>query len=631
MTETKKSKRKGKQKHSKTRSLFAHQRPPRRPKHFLNTSLLTTIALLLLQAHPTLTESLYIQTQEYSFKSSKLGRFIPFSFSNSLNIGQTTPNQKYQYINQFILKSSQTKEVIRFFENFKLDLEITSLYNVSVVENKYFAEEFASFIAKIHPKQSLEPWNGCIFFETTPYQHTNLSDSGSFIKTGPGPSLSSSDNCKPLSMSGQWVPSFNFGTYAWLLFSTIKLVMNLAALGVTFGRPFLPKWAKLRAIWVSQVVIYWQLYMYIGLCPGLFGGVVDQIQEEALHASNRYLYLIRSRKADLAHLTRISTYPIYKYYLNEVLPSLTDDLLIESSALLIAILADFVLGIWGSKKSKIVCQEIKSGITQFVMVPMLVYIPVVIFVYARIGYLENFEGFFNFALAVFFGSYYLVRLTKMALYISEMKYLYNKRVFQLGKADFEYGSDLALDTYPSINTNGWVRTAEHCVYIVLILSNVVFFDLRGFSVVIWVLGWGGLAGLQLAKVDDSELIRCPDKKSARLTAWLNTSVCVLMAVLSLILAVLSILSFLGLIFIQILTFGYIVLSLALIGTLVGALVVRGLDLRTEPEYVRLEREGRKRAKRMSAYNLVMKGDEEGDGGGGDNGKAVELGEGGLKK
>jgi hypothetical protein len=60
----------------------------------------------------------------------------------------------------------------------------------------------------------------------------------------------------------------------------------------------MPEWARLRAIWVGQTVIYYQLLVYSGLIPGVFGYTIDKGQEGMIKSSRRYFFIDTIPKID---------------------------------------------------------------------------------------------------------------------------------------------------------------------------------------------------------------------------------------------------------------------------------------------------------------------------------------------
>jgi hypothetical protein len=78
-------------------------------------------------------------------------------------------------------------------------------------------------------------------------------------------------------MNTQWVTETDFKAFSCTVFSILKILINLLILYVVFYRPFSHENYKLRLIWIGQSVIYWQLMVYSGLSPGVFGGLIDDI------------------------------------------------------------------------------------------------------------------------------------------------------------------------------------------------------------------------------------------------------------------------------------------------------------------------------------------------------------------
>lgn len=72
---------------------------------------------------------------------------------------------------------------------------------------------------------------------------------------------------------------FDWKQFMFILFSITNIIFNIVKLFVTFFRPFMSKYVKLKMIWVGQTVLYYQLLTYTGLTPGAFGWTIDEAQK----------------------------------------------------------------------------------------------------------------------------------------------------------------------------------------------------------------------------------------------------------------------------------------------------------------------------------------------------------------
>jgi hypothetical protein len=148
-----------------------------------------------------------------------------------------------------------------------------------------------SIVAFVRPKRANGPGNGKLYLkgaltiQGTPYQATrrNLQDLSNPGKTG---------DAEELFINTQWITSTDLRSLSCTVFSILKILLNLIILYVVFARPFVQEKYKLRLIWIGQTIIYYQLMIYSGLSPGVFGGFIDDIQEGMLEASRKYFYVL---------------------------------------------------------------------------------------------------------------------------------------------------------------------------------------------------------------------------------------------------------------------------------------------------------------------------------------------------
>ena len=126
-------------------------------------------------------------------------------------------------------------------------------------KNEPLATVFTSMVVKWTPLETFEGFTGGAAVKGAAFDGTTQTLGG----------------IDPVSVPTCWVTATDWKDIMYVVFSISKIIMNLAIIYVCVVKPFLPEWTKLRAIWIGQTVIYYQLLVYSGLLPGVFGYTID--------------------------------------------------------------------------------------------------------------------------------------------------------------------------------------------------------------------------------------------------------------------------------------------------------------------------------------------------------------------
>jgi len=176
----------------------------------------------------------------------------------------------------------------------------------------------------------------------------------------------------PLSFNSCWVVDKDWKQIMFFIFSITKIIMNIVIVFITFARPFMPEWRRLRAAWVGQTVIYYQLMVYSGLLPGMFGYTIDMGQEGMIKSSRKYAFLRSNPKID-----DDLDFVVYKFIQNDMVPKILEEVLIETISIVTITIIVLILKIKkrGVRETKLLrmAREIKSSIYIFSAVPFSVH------------------------------------------------------------------------------------------------------------------------------------------------------------------------------------------------------------------------------------------------------------------
>lgn len=265
----------------------------------------------------------------------------------------------------------------------------------------------------------------------------------------------------------------------YIIFSISKILVNIIIVYITFARPFMPEWTKLRAIWVGQSVIYYQLLVYSGLVPGVFGYTIDRGQEGMIKSSRRYFFLDTIPKIDADQ-----DFVVYKFIQNDLIPKILEEALVEVISMVAITVVVLVLKLMskGLREHKVlrIAREIKSSIYVFSFIPFVVH-----FTHNLLSISYSKDTSFWSILAIMCGlgivAIYLNHFFRMAQGISDINFLHSREVYQTGKTRIEQGLDWAFDSYISMDTNVKVRVAELVVYVIFAGNYATGYVIGAFS------------------------------------------------------------------------------------------------------------------------------------------------------
>lgn len=254
----------------------------------------------------------------------------------------------------------------------------------------------------------------------------------------------------------------------YVVFSISKIIFNLAIILICVVRPFFPNWTKLRAIWVGQTVIYYQLLVYSSLLPGVFGYTIDMGQEGMLKSSRRYAFGATAPK-----IKTEQEFVVFKFIQNEMIPSVFEEAHVELITMtvitvLVAILKFFSGGA-RDNKVLVIAREIKSGVFIFSFIPFVVHFS---HQFLSVAYTKDHDVYSVIIIVISIGicCIYANHFMRMGQGIRDINYLHGKHVYQEGKVRVEQGLDWGFDSYISMETKTWVRILEFVAYIILALT-----------------------------------------------------------------------------------------------------------------------------------------------------------------
>lgn len=216
--------------------------------------------------------------------------------------------------------------------------------------------------------------------------------------------------------------------------------------------------------------MYYQLLMYSGLCPGIFGGFIDDVHEGMLESTRKYFYGIWGQP----NINKETGYIFYKYYQNNFVGHLFEECFIECLAVLIITLVNVIGSYLFDRQKMKPIREMRTSIFLFSCIPITVHVFHGIMVYhATDEY--NFYNLFNCAVSFIIYVIFVVQFFFMIRGCDHIIYLHSRGVYQEGKVEFEEGIDLFFDTYISMDTQVWIRAAEFFIFAAIGFLYVIGF------------------------------------------------------------------------------------------------------------------------------------------------------------
>lgn len=396
------------------------------------------------------------------------GRMLRIAFRTNQRLedfAKETDEFKMNYgIKSFFEPSEAGEKVIRLYlgdkTNNEFKDEITDDFDLTMSNNPRMVATKQLIHTKFVAKKSYEPFEACIVLKgDLPYGDNDP------LKTN---SKKMSSFCNKIEARGQWIVGFNWEGLGFVVFSILKIIMNLAALGMIFVRPFFPKYARLKFAWVGQSVILFQLLMYSPLTTGSFGGVIDELHKGMIKASRRVFFLkIEPNFNETFRKESAFAFQVYKYYDFGLVAAITEELLIGTVAMLVMLIATGIVNLGNNTRVKRIVNEMKSCLGLVYFIPFSVFFSYNLFMYSISSTFLEFWSIVNNVISIIFLIFYGITIMRMVTTVYYINYLHGRAVYQEGKVDVEQGSDWAFDTFPSMNTNVWLRVLEFLVLILL--------------------------------------------------------------------------------------------------------------------------------------------------------------------
>lgn len=398
----------------------------------------------------------YLPSGFWVIENTRISRVIRMSLKNQEGLRISSAEEKSKYVIENFLNKNN---LVQYFSGTTPESEVTSKYSNNIANNEALTK-IGSITVNSRPKESVDFLSGQMTIKGISYQEWK---SGSQASGGTTPSLIEKANegdTEIIEFNAQWITEADWKQNFYIIWSIFKGVMNIIMIYVTFARPFMEEYKKLRAIWIGQSVMYYQLFMYSGLTVGVFGGLIDDIQEGIIKASRRWFMFIPSNPG----FSEEKGFVIYKFYQNDLIPLVLEEAFLESILVLGTTLIYFIAKFYFSEKTLKIIREIKSSIYLFCMLPLFVHTMHTFIVHSLLRD-RTFYIILNLLVGIMIFVIYLVKLIYMADTIRQINYLHSRGAYQEGKVDYEQGSDLAFDTYVSMDTNVKLRVLEFLTYL----------------------------------------------------------------------------------------------------------------------------------------------------------------------
>lgn len=397
----------------------------------------------------------YMPAGYWVIESTRISRVIRMSLKNQEGLKNSTPEEKAKYtIENFHNKGS----IVQYFSGNTVDTDVTSKYN-NIIDNNQALAKVGSITINSRAKESVEFLSGQMTIKGPAYAEWK---NGATLGTVEPSLINKADqgSTELINFNTQWVTKTDWKQISYVVWSIVKAFMNIIMIYITLGRPFMENFKKLRAIWIGQSVMFYQLVTYSGLTVGVFGGLIDDIQEGVIKASRRLFYFIPTNPG----FSEDRGFVIYKFYQNELIPFILEEAFIES-VLVIGITGLYILGRFCfSKKTLTIVREMKGCIYMFCMLPLSVHGFHTAIVHTLLQDFDNFYVILNMAVVIVIMVIYVVQIIFMVETVRQINYLHSRGIYQEGKVELEQGSDMAFDTYVSMKTNVRLRILEFLAY-----------------------------------------------------------------------------------------------------------------------------------------------------------------------
>jgi hypothetical protein len=328
-----------------------------------------------------------------------------------------------------------------------------------LIKNDGLATAFTSMIFRYIPTQSMEP-----------ISNGGISLKGSTFTGASSVLLPSND---PFNTNALWVTSIDSKNLMYIIFSISKIIMNLAIIAMVIIRPFIPEWARLRAIWVGQTVIYYQLLVYSGLIPGVFGYAIDMGHEGMLKSTRHYAF-----GYSIPHIETSSDFTVYKFIQSGFIPRIFEECIVEVVTMVIITLVVLILKfiVPRSNNAFRVAREIKSSIFMFSYIPFVVHFAHNL-ISVAISKNHTIYNTIFIVIGILLAMVYFNHFLRMGQSIHDINTLHSKAIYQEGKTRIEQGLDWAFDSYISMNSNVIIRIVELVIYLCFAAIYAIGYDL----------------------------------------------------------------------------------------------------------------------------------------------------------
>ena len=416
-----------------------------------------TLAIIILLIDNTINQVL--DPRHYAKEGEKFSDLIRISVKVQKEVKDASETDRADYINSVF--SSLGNGGITLYEGTFTD--VTSKFDVTYTANEFLAKKQATFVYNIKPKESTEHIEGWMTLAGKSYN--DFKDGTSTSTTDPVTSVNDS-NGEEIFIKARWIANRNIQKLFKIFFTILKFFFNIVMILITLGRPFMPIWMQMRAAWIGQSVILFQLTTYAGLTPGTFGGLIDDCFAGMIESSRKY-FLIKI----MPGFRKEQGFVFYEYYQNNLRSYLLEECFLEVIFVLVISVAAFVLKLTsredrGQTKIVRIVRTWLSSIYIFTFTPVVVFFVTSLFTFGLIKDRSLFT-----ILDVLIGSivmiFYSIQVGNMIRGINTIKHLHSVHAYDDGKVIVEQGLDWAFDTFVCKETKSPVRVFEFFLYAIL--------------------------------------------------------------------------------------------------------------------------------------------------------------------
>jgi hypothetical protein len=514
------------------------------------------------------------------------GNFIRISLRSSAALKAASEETRLAYIQQQIWNRQANNQLLGFYEDCDINKDRTAEFEYSFDLNPELAKTTANVIVRVKPKASVVGFEGCMALFATRFEETTLGG-GSGTPTTVGLTEVVKDrNSVEMFWKSQRVVKFNWKKLSRIVFGVLKCVFDLVMIAMAIGRSFLKPFKRLNAAWIAQTTMYFQLLMYTGLVQGLFGGVVDQIHEGALEASREIFFVNQQPNWDSGYLSRTKGFVVYKFYLNDITPSLTQELIYQTFAVFVVIILNWGAQLFSkSEKVKRFFSEMESMASAMGFIPILTISLYVLWTATIVDHYSWFWQLFNVVQMIFWLTYYTWRITTMGLSVASINYLHSRGVYQSGKVDKEQGVDWAFDTYISMHTDIINRILEFFIYGLIAANYVLGYELKAASCLFGLALWAALTYLSVHKHGEYKDMHSRERDASRTILKLSIAFNALMVLQYVVYVVFWLFREMKLGWVKFLTWVYLLDVLLCVAVLLGQLGLRIMSFEISPEWL----------------------------------------------